>query len=198
MLLKFALIFVGATLAVGQDQAPFSLVRVNAPDAEITDVGWTTPPESNASTKKSANRPYLDPLGIPSPSGTGGLTNPLERTRGGDEWVIAPPATRTAPPSDDSKVTVYTGIKNTGTRSITAVDGEIIFGDRRDQSEHIVVHFSYKKEILPGQSLLLSQKFSFVEGWKRLQQAVQNKSASVKASIAGLDYADGSSWRRPK
>jgi len=194
MLIKFALIFAAATLAVGQDQAPFSLVRVNAPDAEITDVGWTTPPESSALAKKSANRPYLDPLGTPSTS-RGDLSNPLDR--GGVE-ILAPPATRTPPPSDDSKVTVYTGIKNTGTRAITAIDGEIIFGNRRDQSEYFVIHFRYKKGIPPGQSLLLSQKFSFVEGWKRLQQAVQNKSASVKVSIAGLEYADGSGWRRPK
>lgn len=197
MLKTLALIFAAATLAVGQDQAPFSLVRANAPGAEITDFCWTTPSESNASAGKPAKRPYLDPLGMPSPTGAGGLTNPLER-HGGDEWIIAPPATRTPPPSDDSKVNVVTGIKNTGTRTIKEIDGNIIFGNRRDQSEYVVIHFRDKKGILPGQSLLVSQKFSFTTGWKRLQEAVQNKSGAVKVSIGRLKYADGSSWHRPK
>lgn len=196
MLIKIALIFAAATLAAGQDQAPFSLVRLNAPDAEITEFCWTTPAESNRSAEKS-DRPYLDPLGMPSPTGAGGLTNPLER-HGGDEWIIAPPATRTPPSSDDSKVNVFTGIKNTGTRAIREIDGDIIFGNKRDQSEYVAIHFRYKKGILPGQSLLLSQKFSFTKGWKRLREAVQNKSASVKVSVGALEYADGSSWRRPK
>ena len=184
---------VSGILNPGQEQPPFSLVRVNAPGAEITDFGWTTPPEK----PKPANPgPKLDPLGMPSAS-SGEIPNPLGRTRGNDEWVLAPSTTKsTGPTPDYSNVTVYVGIMNSSVKDITAVEGEVMFGDSRDASKQFAVHFLSRKEIPHGQNVMLTHKIPYSEAWKQLQNAVNSKSATVKASINHVEYSDGSEWRR--
>ena len=192
MVLTCALLFIAVLL--NQDQAPFSLVRANAPDAEVTDVGWSTPPQK-LSGKSTETDPSLDTSGTPSAS-TVELRHPLEGSRGDDE--VGSPESNPAPQSDGFKVAVYPGIKNTGPRTITAIDWEIIFCDYRDASGYFVLHFRSEREVLPDQSVQLLQKFPVDERWNRVQESVENQSATVKASIVGVEYADGSSWKRPE
>jgi hypothetical protein len=130
------------------------------------------------------------------PTSTGEPQNPLERPRGDDELTSKSSGPGGGAAADQSKAVVFVGIRNTGTRPITATDWEIIFGDEHDRSEYPVLKFRSNKEVPPGESLSISQKFSFDERWKRLQQAVGKKSATVKASIVGIEYADGSNWKR--
>src|SRR6185369_6999576 len=192
MLLTCAFLFVGVLFNQGQDRTPYSLVRANAPDAEVTDVGWSTP-QQKLSKKSTETGPSLDTIGTPSTS-TGELPHPLEGSRGNDN--LASPESKQAPPPDDFKVAVYPGIRNTGPRAITAIDWEIIFCDNRDGSGYFVLHFRSEREVLPGQSVQLSQKFPVDERWNRVQESIENQSAIVKASIVGVEYADGSSWKR--
>lgn len=193
-LLVSLVLFLSGILSPVQEQAPFSLVRVNAPGTEITDFGWTTPPKK---PKPANTGPKLDPLGMP-PVSSGEIANPLERTRGNDEWILAPFPTRSpGPPPDYSNVTVYVGIQNSSVKDITAVEGEVIFGDKRDASKQFAVHFMSRKEIPHGQNVMLTHKVPYGEAWKQLQKAENSKSATVKASIDHVEYADGSEWRRP-
>lgn len=53
-------------VAANVTQNPTSLVRVDAPEAVITNVGWIIPAEKNSSSNKP-EKPKLDPLGTPSP-----------------------------------------------------------------------------------------------------------------------------------
>ena len=192
-LLVSVVLFISGILNPGQEQPSISWVRVNAPGAEITDLGWTTPPEK---PKPANTSPKLDPLAMPSAS-SGEIPNPLRHTRGNDEWILAPPAVRSpGPPPDYDNVTVNVGIKNSSVKDITVVEGEIMFGDKRDASKQFAVKFLSRNEIPHGQNVTLTQKFSYGEAWKQLQNAVHSKSATVNASINHLEYADGSEWRR--
>lgn len=188
-------------------QSPSSLVRVDAPDAVITNVGWIIPAEKNSSSNKP-EKPKLDPLGTPSPV-SGEIPNPLDSTRGGDDWILAPPATRPASSSVVSKPTVYLGVRNTGTKTIKAIDWKvIIFNDRIDGSEYLVLQFRTKKAVPSGKEVLQSHEFPFDQKWKPLRQDIwdaarglppgegRNNRAPVKAVIVGIEYADGSTWQR--
>jgi hypothetical protein len=120
----------------------------------------------------------------------------LERARGGDEWILASPASTSVLPSSVSKPTVYVSVRNTGTKTIKGIDWKIIFSDKSDGSEYLVVHFRKSKTVSAGNELMQSQAFPFDEKWKRLKQDVDDKRATVKALIVGVEYSDGSSWRR--
>lgn len=182
-------------VAANVNQSPFSLVRVDAPDAVITNVGWIIPEEKNTSSNASG-KPKLDPLGTPTTSTGGGLENPLDRTRGGDEWILAAPASRPPRTSGVSKPTVYVGVKNTGTKTIKAIDWKIIFSDKSDASEYLILEFRTKTAVRAGQELMQSKEFPFDQKWKRLKQDADDKRAKVKALIVGVEYTDGSIWRR--
>lgn len=184
----------GLIVAAIMNQSPFLLVRVDAPDAVITNVGWIIPAENKRSSNAS-DKPKLDPLGTPTPT-TGEIPNPLERTRGGDEWILASPASKSALPSSVSKPTVYVAVRNTGTKTIKAIDWKIIFSDKSDGSEYLVLQFRKSKTVSAGKELMQSQAFPFDQKWKRLKQDVDDKRATVKALIVGVEYSDGSSWRR--
>jgi len=178
------------------NQDPFSLVRVDAPEAVITNIGWIIPAEKSAPSASSAkSKPSLDPLEAPTPP-PGELPNPLERTRGDEEWALAPPATRSARSTGVSKPTVYVGVKNTGTKTIEAIDWKIIFRDRSEASEYLVLQFRTKRAVPGGKGLMQSHEFSFDQKWRRLKQDVDDKRATVKALINGVEYSDGSSWHR--
>lgn len=193
MKLAFTLLMI---VTANVNQASISLVRVDAPDTVITSVGWIIPSEKDTSSNASAKpKPSLDPLEMPT-APTGELPNSLEHSRADDEWALAPPASRPARPSGVSKPTVYVGVKNTGTKTIRAIDWRIIFSDKSDGSEYFTLQFRVRKEVSGGKELIQSSEFPSDQKWKRLQQDVDDKRAMVKALIVGVEYADGSSWQR--
>lgn len=183
-------------VAANVAQSFSSLVRVDAPDAVITNVGWIIPAEKNSSSNKP-EKPKLDPLGMPTPTGGGELNNPLGRTRGSDETILAPPATRPRLSSGGvSKPTVYVGVKNTGTKTIKAIDWKIIFSDRSDGTEYLILQFRAKIAVPIGKEIMQSHEFPFDQKCKRLKRDVDDKRATVKVLVVGVEYADGSTWQR--
>jgi hypothetical protein len=185
-------LFISGVVNPGQEQPPFSLVRVNAPGVQITDVGWATPPEK---PRPDNTAPTLDTLRTPT-AASGELPNPLDRERATDEWVLAPPARKPNPKTDYSNVTIYVGIRNSSVSDITAVEGKLTFADKRDSSRTFVIQFLSSRGIPHGKAVTLEQKVSFNDSWKQLQKAVGSRTAAVQVIINRVGYADGAEWRR--
>lgn len=90
-------------------------------------------------------------------------------------------------------------VKNTGTKTVTAIHWDYLFFDS-DKGEQIGQHsFRQPVKIRPGKSMELIGRSAFpptrVLDAARAQQPRAEMSEEI--SIRRIDYEDGSSWQRP-
>ena len=170
-------------------------------DVEVVKFNWT----SSMVLTAPASPAIPTSTSAVSPSGTRVLADPRAKGEPGPSVILDPTGTG-LPPSrrpaastravSDYKFTV--SIRNTGSKTIVAVQWAYLFEPKDSAHEGLAYLFTTKTNIAPGKEKNLTESLSSAgspKGPTKMPSKDSRAFFNERIAILRLDYADGSSWQ---